>query len=56
MHWKNINCEYLSLCFCLLCSASVNAVQTAFSDISYDSNAKWETCQIFKDDRLLVRV
>jgi hypothetical protein len=49
---------YLSLLFCLfmLCSASVNALQTVFSNSSYESTAKWETCQIFKEDGLLVRV
>jgi len=39
-----------------LCSASVNALQIAFSNSSYDNTAEWDTCQIFKEDRLLVRV
>jgi len=32
----------------MLCSASVNALQIVFSNSSYGSTAKWETCQIFK--------
>ena len=33
-----------------LCFASVNAFQIVFSDSSYESTAKWETCQILKED------
>ena len=40
----------------MLCSASVNALQIVFIKSSYESTAKWETCQIFKEDRLLVRI
>jgi len=40
----------------MLCSASVNALQIVFSNSSYESTAKWETCQIFKEDRWLVCV
>ena len=40
----------------MLCSASVSALQIVFSNSSYESIAKWETCQILKEDRLLVRV
>jgi len=38
----------------VLCSVSVNALQIVFSNSLYESNAKWETSQIFKEDRLLV--
>jgi hypothetical protein len=34
----------------MLCSASVNALQIVFSNSLYESAAKWETCQIFKED------
>ena len=58
LHCKNISCEDLSLFFCMftLCSPSVNALQTVILNSSYEITAKWETCQIFKEDRLLVRV
>ena len=47
---------YLSIfyCFFMLCSAIVNALQIMFCNSSFESTAKWETCQIFKVDRLLV--
>jgi hypothetical protein len=47
---------YLSLRFCLFtpCNASVNAVQIVFSDSSNESTAKWEACQIFKDNKQIV--
>jgi hypothetical protein len=32
----------------MLCSASVNALQIVFSKSSYESTAKWESCQILK--------
>ena len=38
------------------CSASVNALQIVFINSLYESTAKWETSQIFKDDRLLMRI
>ena len=38
------------------CSASVNALQIVFSNSLYESIVKWETSQIFKEDRLLVRL
>jgi hypothetical protein len=49
---------YLSLFFCLfeLCSASVSALEIVFCNSSYESTAKWETCQIFKDETLLACV
>ena len=55
---KNISREYLSLFFCLftLCSVSVNALQIVFGNSSYESTAKLESYQIFKEDGLLVRV
>jgi len=47
-----------SLLFSLLtlCSASVSGLQFVFSNSSYKSTAKWESCQIFKADILLGRV
>ena len=58
LHCKNISCEDLSLFVCLfmLCSTSVSALQTVFFNSSHEITAKWDTCQIFKEDRLLVRV
>ena len=40
----------------MLYSASLNAWQTVFSKSSYESTAKWETCQIFKEGKLLVQI
>ena len=40
----------------MLCSASVTALQIVFSNSLYENNAKWETFQIFKEDRLLLRI
>ena len=40
----------------VLCSANVSALQIVFSNSLYESTAKWETSQIFKEDSLLVRV
>jgi len=53
-HW----CEYLLSLFCLftLCIASVNALQTVFSNSSYEITAIWETIQILKEERLLVHI
>jgi len=53
-----IKSMYLSLFFCLfmLCSASVIALQSVFRNSSYKSASKWERYQIFKEDKLLVRV
>ena len=50
--------EYLSLFVPLLtlCSASGNALKIVFSNSSFESTAKRETCRIFKQDRLLVRI
>jgi len=52
------NDKYLSLLFCLfvLCTASVNTLQIVFSNSSYDSSAKLETRQIFKEEGFLLRV
>jgi hypothetical protein len=49
---------WVSLFFCLftLFSASVSALRIVFINISYESTEKWETCQISKEDRFLVRV
>ena len=40
----------------MLCSASVSALQIVFSNSLNESTAKWETSQIFKEDRLLVHI
>jgi len=40
----------------MLCSASVSALQMVFNNSLCASTAKWETCQIFEEGRLLVRV
>jgi hypothetical protein len=50
--------QYLSLFFCVCapCSASFSARQIVFSNSSYGSTAKWDICQIFGEDSLLVRV
>ena len=40
----------------VLCIASVNALQIVFSNSLYENTAKWETSQIFREDRLLVHV
>ena len=49
---------YLSLLFCMfvLWSARVNALQIVFSNRLYESTAKWDTFQVFKEDRLLMHV
>jgi len=39
-----------------MCSASVNALKIVFSNSLYGSTEKWETCLIFKEGRLMVRV
>jgi hypothetical protein len=36
--------------------ASSSALQVMFSNGSYESTAKWETCQIFKEDILVARL
>jgi hypothetical protein len=40
----------------VLRSVSVNALQIVLSNSLYESTAKWETCQIFKYDRLLAHI
>jgi hypothetical protein len=47
---------YLSLFFCLFTmrSTSASALQIVFSNSLYESTAKLETCQIFKEVKLLV--
>ena len=47
---------YVSLFFCLfmLYSASVSSLHIVSSGSLYESTAKWETCQVFKEDVLLV--
>jgi len=42
--------------FFVLYSASVSALQIVFSDSLYESTAKWDTSQIFKEVRLLMHV
>ena len=46
---------FISLLFAV-CSVSVSAFRIVFSNNLYESTAKWETCQILREDRLLVRV
>ena len=52
LYRKGISCEYLSLVFSLFTvrSASVSALQIVFSNSLYESTAKWEASQIFKED------
>ena len=38
----------------MLYSASVSALHIVFSSSLYENTAKWETCQVFKEDILLV--
>jgi hypothetical protein len=40
----------------VLCNATVSALQIVFHNSLYESTAKWETCQSFKEDRLVVHV
>jgi len=41
--------HYAAVCLCCVePRASVNALQTVFSNSSYQSTAKWETCRIFR--------
>jgi hypothetical protein len=51
-------CEYVLLFFYLftLCRSSASELQDVFNNSAYGSTAKWETCLIFEEDRLLVRV
>ena len=41
---------------CLRCAVCVNILQIVFSQEFVRKYCKWETCKIFKVDRLLVRV
>jgi len=52
---KTLVVSFIILLF-VLCSASVSALQIVFSNSLYESIAKWETYQIFKEDRLLMHV
>ena len=54
----SVGCTDRTLFFCLfvLYSASVIALQVVFSDSLYESTAKWETSQIFKEVRLLMHI
>ena len=47
---------YFVILLFVLCSASVSALQIVFSNSSYECTAKWETCQILKEDGSLVRI
>jgi len=49
-------CPSLLVCLFARCSASVNALQVVLRYSSNESTAKWETCQIFNEDWLLVCV
>jgi hypothetical protein len=49
--------RFYFVCLFALCSASVSALRIAFLvTVRMKVLHKWETCQIFKDDGLLVRV
>ena len=52
------NYLYLSLFFCMftLCSDGVSVLQVVLSNGLYECKAKWQICQIFEVDRLLVCV
>jgi hypothetical protein len=39
-----------------LCSARVSSLVIVLSDRSFERIGKWETCQILKEDRLLVLI
>ena len=39
----------------MLCSAIANGLQIVFSNSLCENAAKWDTSQIFKEDRFLVR-
>ena len=41
---------------CLRCVGPLSIHYRLFSNSSCESTAKWETCQIFKEDRLLVHI
>ena len=41
---------------CLRCVVPVSMRSIVFSNSSFESTAKWETCQVFKEDRLLEHV
>jgi len=47
---------YFIFYFLTLCIAGINGLQIVISNSSYENAAKWKTCQIFKEDRFLVRV
>jgi hypothetical protein len=55
---KEKSCEYflLSFCLCMLCHVNVSALQIVFNSSLYENTTKWKTCQIFKEDRLLVHI
>ena len=55
-YWKNISWEYLSLFVCLfeLCSASINALQTVFSNSSYDNTGVFLARQSPVEQGLLI--
>jgi len=57
MHLKNISCIFhYSFILFMLFSAIVSALQIVFNNSLCESTAKWETCEILKEDRLLVRI
>ena len=46
--------DNIGIKLCVLCSASVSALQIVFSNSLYESTDKWETSQLIREDRLLV--
>jgi len=48
--------SFIILYLFILSSPSVNALQIVSSNSLYESTAKLETCQIFKEDRFLMIV
>lgn len=53
---SSVDCVFLFFCLFMLSSTSVNALQIVFIKSSYESTTKRDTCQIFKEDRFLVRI
>ena len=47
--------SFVSLLFAV-CSVSVSALQIVFSNSLYESTAKWETCQILREDTVGARL
>ena len=50
---SSFQCLFLFFCLFMLSTVSVNASQIVFIKSSYESTAKWETCQIFKEVQIV---